>query len=161
MVLTNQTYNNQDQTQETQTTKLNTTKLIQFSCLLWHLARKCIASIVIKKPKLLESICFLEIAGVNFLQARYQCRRHKRCVRCARTPPPRSGKCVIFWEGNGRPIVVANDGIKKSAHCFQTITQLHTPSQKFLVTPLHLQCQCTEGNKNWPASRLMPEARNC
>jgi len=33
---------------------------------------------------------------------------------------------------------VAKDGIKKSPHCFETITQLRTPFQKFLATPLQM-----------------------
>jgi len=35
-------------------------------------------------------------------------------------------------------MAVAKDGIKRSAQCFETITQLHTP-QKFLAMPLLLQ----------------------
>jgi len=47
---------------------------------------------------------------------------------------PQTGGCVmcaIFCERNGRFAAVAKDGIKKSAHCFETITQLQPPLKNY------------------------------
>jgi len=50
-------------------------------------------------------------------------------------PPPRG------W-GHNNPIRAEKEvevcGMKQSAYCLETITQLRTPSRKFLATPLGL-----------------------
>jgi len=60
----------------------------------------------------------------------------------------------VFWkkemEGRG---TVAKDKIKKSVHCFETIKQLCTTSQKFLAIPLpqHTKYICTVSvHVTWP-----------